>query len=340
MVWDLDNTVWEGVLLEKGAARLRRGVKETMVALDQRGVLHSIASRNNRRQAMARLAELGLQEMFLFPEINWGAKSESLRRIQKNLNIGFDTILFLDDDPFEREEVTASLPDVRTCDPLQHEDSRSLLELPCLKPRFITDDSRRRRKMYQEAIARGHAEENFEGPKEEFLSGLGMKVSITPADANDLARAEELTIRTNQLNATGRTYSYAELDQFRTSDAHSLLVCEMADRFGSYGKIGLALIERSDAAWILKLLLMSCRVMSRGVGTIFLNYILAEAKRSGKRLLAEFVPTDRNRMMYVTYKFANFSEVEKRSDGSVVLENDLSKIKPIPPYVEIVVSPI
>ncbi|MDR4379243.1 hypothetical protein FO485_21935, partial [Bacillus amyloliquefaciens] len=84
-----------------------------------------------------------------------------------------------------------------------------------------------------------------------------------------------------------------------------------------------------------KLLLMSCRVMSRGVGTILLTTILQEAKKRGKRLVADFKQTERNRMMYITYKFANFKEIEKGEDGYIMFENDLSMIQPNPEYVDV-----
>src|SRR5205085_11376662 len=143
-----------------------------------------------------------------------------------------------------------------------------------------------------------------------------------------------LTVRTQQLNTTAYTYSYEELDAFRQSDRHLLLVCSLTDKYGTYGKIGLSLVEQDSEAWTIKLLLMSCRVMSRGVGTIMINHILDLAKSAGVRLRAEFVANDRNRMMYITYKFGGFREVGK-IDNLVVFENDLSQIQPFPNYVKV-----
>ena len=137
------------------------------------------------------------------------------------------------------------------------------------------------------------------------------------------------------MNATGVTYDYDELDAFRTSDKHKLLVCELVDRYGSYGKIGLALVEKNEDHWHLKLLLMSCRVMSRGVGTILISHIMQECKKAGKTLMADFKKTDRNKMMYVSYRFANFKEVSADDDGHVVFMNDLSMIQQFPPYIDI-----
>jgi len=138
--------------------------------------------------------------------------------------------------------------------------------MPEMNPRFITDESEIRRQMYFSDIARNEVEDEYTGPKEEFLATLEMEFSISPAKEEDLKRAEELTMRTHQLNTTGYTYSYNELNEFRKSEDHILLVAALEDRYGTYGKIGLMLIERHQGLWLIKLLLMSCRVMSRGVG--------------------------------------------------------------------------
>ncbi len=338
LVWDLDNTVWEGILLEDPEVRLRPEVPEILKTLDERGILHSIASRNDHDLAMAKLRELGIEEYFLYPQINWNSKSSSVAQIAADINIGLDAVAFVDDQPFEREEVAFSHPQVFCLD------AAALAEItgrPEMMPRFVTEDSKRRRAMYQADIHRNRAEGEFVGPKEEFLAGLEMVFTIAPAREEDLKRAEELTVRTHQLNTTGYTYSYDELAAFSRSPRHHLLIASLTDRYGTYGKIGLALVERDldqrPEVWSVKLLLMSCRVMSKGVGTIMINHILAEAKRAGARLVAEFVSNDRNRMMYVTYKFAGFKEIERRGpQGEVaVLENDLEHIQPLPPYVDV-----
>jgi FkbH-like protein len=163
---------------------------------------------------------------------------------------------------------------------------------------------------------------------------LQMVLTITPAREADLQRAEELTARTHQLNTTGRTYSYEELNAFRQSPRHKLLIAGLEDRYGTYGKIGLALVTCEESAWTVALLLMSCRVMSRGVGTIMMNYILRLAKNAGVSLRADFIANERNRMLYVTYKFGGFREVNRVGD-LIVLEHDLAHIQPFPPYVNV-----
>jgi FkbH-like protein len=334
VVWDLDNTLWRGTLLEDDNVSLRENVIEIIKTLDQRGILQSIASKNNHDQAIAKLQEFGLDEYFLYPQIGWNSKSSGIKAIAESLNIGLDTFIFIDDDPFEREEVGFSLDDVRCLD-VAHLDR--LLGLPEMNPRFITTDSKLRRLLYVNDEKRKNAEREFIGPQEEFLASLGMILTIAPAQEEDLQRAEELTVRTHQLNTTGYTYSYSELNHFRQSSQHQLFIADLEDKYGSYGKIGLALVECGEQSWTIQLLLMSCRVMSRGVGTLMITHLLKLAKRAGVDLNAEFISTDRNRMMYVTYKLSGFKEIERRGALSI-LKHDLNRIPPFPSFVRVRVA--
>jgi FkbH-like protein len=331
IVWDLDETLWHGTLTEDGPVCLRENVVEVIHAIDRRGILQSIASKNNYNQAMDQLRRFGLAQYFLYPQINWSSKAASLKTIASSINIGLDAMAFIDDQEFERDEVAFSLPEVSCIAPAELE---NLLDRPDMKPRLITKDSRLRRLRYISDLERKKAEEAFVGSQEEFLATLKMYLRIGPAELEDLNRAEELTLRTNQLNTTGYPYSYEELNEFRQSDRHRLLVASLTDKYGHYGKIGLALIECAAAQWTIKLLLVSCRVMSKGVGTILINYIMKLAKEAKVRLRAEFAPNGRNRMMYISYKFANFYEVARRGD-LIIFENDLSRILDFPPYMKV-----
>ncbi|MCA1615203.1 MAG: HAD-IIIC family phosphatase [Acidobacteria bacterium] len=335
VVWDLDDTLWEGTLLEGDDVRLREGVAEIVAALDARGILQSVASKNDRDAALAKLRQFGLKEYFLHPQISWNSKAASIGRIAAALNIGADAVAFIDDQPYERAEVAYALPQVTLFDVA---DLAGLLDLPQLNPRIVTDNSRMRRRMYLSDIERSRVEEEFVGPKEEFLASLGMLMTVAPAEEDDLMRAEELTVRTNQLNTTGRPYSYEELDGFRRSERHQLLIAGLSDKFGSYGKIGLALVECEEGAWTIRLLLMSCRVMSRGVGSVLLSLLARRAKEAGVRLRADFVANERNRMMYVTYKFAGFREVSRGEGGAALLEHDPAHVQPLPAYVRVEVA--
>jgi FkbH-like protein len=331
VVWDLDNTVWDGILLEDGDVRVRPEAASLIRTLDQRGILNSVASRNDRDAALAALERAGLAGYFLCPQVSWSPKSDSVAAVASALNIGLDAIAFIDDQEFERDEVRFRHPRVLCYDPA---DIASLAERPEFTPKFVTAESASRRQMYASGFERDRAEQDFAGTSEEFLATLDMVMTIAPATAGDLRRVEELTVRTNQLNSTGVTYSRAELEAMLTSPRHLLLVAGLDDRYGGYGKIGLALVEISGTRWTLKLLLMSCRVMSRGVGTVLLRHVMRLAHEAGARLFAEFKPTDRNRVMHITYRFAGFTE-QAEDNGVLTLAGPAGEVPPPPSFLRL-----
>jgi FkbH-like protein len=332
VIWDLDDTLWQGTLAEGDNVVLKPGIREILATLDARGILHSIASKNNQSDVQRKLEQLALDHYFLYPQIGWNAKSASVAKIQKDLNIGMDSLLFIDDQAFERDEVASACPSVNCLPARLYE---SIVYDPRLNPKVVTEDSHRRRLLYLEDMMRKQDEEDFQGPREEFLAALNMKFVISRARTADLVRAEELTLRTNQLNSTGITYDKAQLEAYVHSDRHSLLVCELTDKYGSYGKIGLVLVEHTAQHDHIRLLLMSCRTVSRGVGSVLLSYVMKEAARKGKTLRADFLRTERNRQMLVTYQFANFQVVSRDEGGAILFENDLSAIQDYPPYIEV-----
>lgn len=332
VVWDLDNTLWEGVLLEDEHVTLRQEIVDIIVELDRRGILQSISSKNDHETAQKKLEQFGLWQYFIYPQINWNAKSESVSEIARLINIGIDTLALVDDQIFEREEVMFSHPEVLCIDALRPE---SILSTERMMPKYITSDSKKRREMYQNDIKRNEREEKFTGTKEEFLGTLDMVLTVSGAREEDLQRAEELTVRTHQLNSTGTVYSYEQLKKCIESDGHEVLMAQLDDIYGQYGKISLAVIEKDEGIWRLNLLLASCRVMSKGVGNVLMNYIINKAKANNVTLRASFVPTNRNRLMYITYKFNGFKELS--NDGErIELEADLSYERVMPEYLTLV----
>lgn len=331
VVWDLDNTMWEGVLLEGGAKKLRDGIENAVRFFDERGILQSISSRNDHQNAFDTLKSLGLSDFFLYPEINWGPKSESIKRISENLNLGLDSFVFIDDQQYEREEVAFALPSVRCIDP---DDLTNLLNNQQVASLAVTTESKNRRFLYLQESNRKKHEESFGGNDLEFRKSLGLVFTIFEPTEEDLARASELTVRTHQLNTTGVVYTEDELKKLAASDDYLVLLAKLTDRFGDYGIVGVAVVERTQLAMKLNLLLMSCRVMSRGVGTIFLIHLMTLAKQNNLRFFARFEKTERNRMMYITYKMNGF-KVAERDGASELLEHDLDEIQPIPDFIQL-----
>ncbi|MFI1584668.1 HAD-IIIC family phosphatase [Embleya sp. NPDC020630] len=323
LVWDLDNTLWRGTLLEDEDLVVSPIIREVIVGLDARGVLQSVCSRNDHDPAWARLAALGMADWFLVPEIGWGRKSDGIRRIAERLGFAPSAVAFIDDQPAERAEVAHHLPDVRC---YRAEDAATLLDLPEFSPKTVTVDARRRRTMYRAGVRRTDERTRFTGSHDDFLRSLEMVMRIERATEDELSRVEELTLRTSQMNATGVHYSDATLRALLDDACHEVLVATLTDRFGPHGAVGVVLLRKHPRVWHLRLLATSCRVVAFGVGTIILNWLVDQAARAGVHLLADFRATDRNRMMEIAYRFAGFDEspcdcadgvLERMSDAEV-----------------------
>ncbi|MDP6408063.1 MAG: HAD-IIIC family phosphatase [Planctomycetota bacterium] len=311
VVWDLDNTLWDGILVEDGpdALRPRPRVLETIAELDRRGILNSIASKNQPHAAEAVLRDLGIWELFVFPQISWGPKSEAVRRIQGALDIGIDTFVFVDDQAFERAEVAAALPAVRVLD----EAGGAELDAAacCDVPR--TPESARRRRFYQEQIRRDDAAPTSEAGYAEFLRSCGLVMEIEHLGAARLERVFELVQRTNQMNFSGRRYSRSQLAELADDPRRTCLVIRCEDRFGDYGVIGFAIFHEDEAC--LEDLMFSCRIQSKRVEHHFIAYLAQRAARSGAAALrARYRATERNAPSGKVFGDLGF-EVLQTTDG-------------------------
>lgn len=318
LVWDLDDTLWDGVVLEGDDPRPFPHVPRVLRTLDERGILHAAVSRGDHDTATAHLEACGLDEWFCAARIGWGDKSAAVRRIAETLNIGLDTIAFVDNDPAERAEVASALPAVR-CYPADR--AGGLPDRPEFRPAHVTAEAAGRRQLYRTEWRRRQAEEEAGGDRQEFLASLGLVMEVAPATGKDLARASELTVRTHQLNSTGLVYGEEELRGLIDSPGHQVRLARLRDRFGDYGVIGLSVTELTPQDAVLRLMLMSCRVASRGVGGLLLNHLIRQARAEGRRPVTHFVPTAVNRNMLVTLRFAGFTqtEAEPADGGPMVL---------------------
>lgn len=305
LVWDLDQTLWRGVLLEDGEVSVSEEIRAVVVELDRRGVLQSLASRNDHDLACVWLEKLGVAEYFVVPQIGWGRKPEAVRAIADRLGFALPTIAFVDDQPAELAEMAYHLPEVR-CYPA--EAAAGLPRRPEFSPAAVTADARQRRAMYQAGFRRDAERAEFTGADEDFLRTLNLRMHIHAATGEDLARVEELTLRTSQMNATGVHYPKATLHRLLADPDHEVLVASLDDRFGPHGAVGIVLLARYPTVWHVKLLATSCRVVSFGAGAVLLRWLTDQAAHAGVHLAADFRRTDRNRMMEVAYRFVGFVE--------------------------------
>lgn len=334
VIWDLDNTLWDGICLEDQEVRLRPGIREVLEKIESRGIVQSIASKNESA-ALDFLEKFDLTKYFVYPHVDWEPKEENIRRIADKLNIGLDSVGFVDDNPFERESVKAMLPDVRVYDAA---DYRNLPVLPEMQLKYDTPEARARGQMYVEESKRQEIEHEFEGRKEEFLKSLGMVAYPRMATRDDLKRIAELVTRTNQFNSTGIRYTDKEIEAFLNDPEYDFHVTSLVDKFGDYGRCGVALIRKEEDAWNVEILLVSCRVAGRGLGTAFLSYLSDEARKAGRRYFrAKYVKTDKNRQIGLLYKILGFAKDPKRSDEKAsVFSYDLAAgAAPMPEWIRV-----
>jgi FkbH-like protein len=261
VVWDLDETLWSGTLAEDGAAgvTLRPEALAAIRMLDERGVLQSIASKNDHAEAMAALNAFGIADYFLHPQIHWNPKSGSVAAVARALDLGLDSVVFIDDQPFERGEVMAAHPIVRT---LAHTDVASLADHPWFDLP-VTAESRKRRHLYRQEAERAVAYEAAGGDYAAFLRGSQIVLTLAPLQAADVERVFELSQRTNQLNFNGTKFARAEVERLMADPARAALTLRCADRFGDYGLIGFVVADLT--AGRIEDFFMSCRVQRKRV---------------------------------------------------------------------------
>jgi FkbH-like protein len=289
VVWDLDNTIWRGTLAEDGVEGLTLDLraKSLIEELDRRGILQSIASKNDPEPALEALQAFGIREYFLYPQISWSPKSGGVERIAGLLDIGLDTFAFVDDQAFERGEVGEKLPQVAV---FSETDLPKLLE----DARFdvpITPESAARRSMYQAEEKRKAHFEVAAGDYVGFLRECDIVLDAFPLSPENTERAHELSQRTNQLNVSGRRYSRGELMAMQAPTATFLFSCR--DRFGDYGTIAMCVLNRDNAE--IESFMMSCRVQRKRVEQAIFSWLARQCRARGfAALTVQYRKTKRN----------------------------------------------
>jgi methoxymalonate biosynthesis protein len=300
--------------------------------LEERGIVSSVASRNDASVMEKLLSHPTLQGRFVAPQVSWEPKSGAVRRIAAHLNIGIEAVAFVDDSPFERAEVNYMLPGVLVLAPQEMQDA---LAWPAFNPGSTTPEAARRAEMYKQEEKRKRAEVAFGGSRTDFLKWCEMRLSIVPAVESDLARIIELTERTHQLNSTGRRYSAEEIRE-RVEDPRWLMpVARLTDRFGDYGMIGAAIVDTRppwpSEVWLTELVMLSCRVEGRGIPAALLRWIMGEGQRAGiKSLKAVYMINEQNLPMRLLFRQMGFHKIA--GDNFVTVARDLSE--PLPDYPE------
>lgn len=277
VAWDLDGTIWDGTLSEGDEVRLRNRTIETIKALDDAGIVNSICSKNDEVEALAKLKSFGIEEYFVFPQINWGAKSESIKKLAQEMNLALDAIAFVDDREENRVEVETECPGVLVLDE-KAGTGNFWRDIIGNERRGLGSD---RRRMYRDEMRRRCDEKMFEGDGEAFLKASGIKVELEPVEGENFERCLELVNRTNQLTISGRRYSESEF-RVLVERGNSCAV-RVRDKYGNYGVVGFVAWSKEK----IEELVFSCRVAGKGVEWTVLD-------RVAKGLKIDVVETERN----------------------------------------------
>jgi FkbH-like protein len=311
VVVDLDNTLWGGVVGDDGMAGIKighdypgsvfRDVQIFLKGLRARGFLLAICSKNDETVALEALQSH--PDMVLRPGdfsarcINWEPKPVNLRRIAETLNIGVDSLLFLDDNPVERAQVRVELPQVMVPElPVDITDWLRILHgIELLdRPRLTAEDARRAQ-MYAADAGRRQFGQSA-ASLEEFLSSLDMKAEVGLCDEQNLERIHQLIQKTNQFNLTTRRYSKDDVRRLAADETSEVAWLRLRDKCGDLGLVCVGVLRNTgDAVWEIDTLLMSCRVMGQKVEDAFLAYLGELARDHGGRFLrGVLIPTAKN----------------------------------------------
>jgi len=346
LVLDLDNTVWGGVLGEDGAEALQvdgeypgagfLALQRAVLSLYARGVILAIASKNEHDDAMAVLEHdprmLLRPQHFAAHRINWNDKAQSLREIAEELNIGLDAIAFIDDSSVERDRVRQALPDVNVielpADPMLH--ARALQDCPIFQRLSLSGEDRERARYYADQRRRREVHE-VSASLEDYLRSLETEVTMQAVQRRNIARVAQLTQKTNQFNLTTHRYTEAQIASMLDDAAIRVYEVSVKDRFGDSGVVGTAVTRASGPVTELDSMLLSCRVIGRGIETAMLAHIARHARERGaRRLRGWFLPTRKNGPAQDFYRAHGFVVVDRRERGAL-WELDISGAVTDPP---------
>jgi len=362
LLLDLDNTLWGGVIGEDGLEGIQlsqtgegaryRDFQRRIQELGKMGVILGIVSKNNEADVLEVFERhehmvLGKGD-FAAMKINWSGKAQNVAEVAQDLDIGMDSIVFIDDNPVEREVIRTALPEVTVPDfPLDTCELTSFFA-QVYKEYFFTleatEEDRKRTEAYL-ANAKRAAERTAAPSIEEFLAGLHTRILLTRARDEDLFRAAQLTQKTNQFNLTTRRYTEQELRALQTTPGTTVFVASVADKYGDNGKVLVSILRRQahDTAE-LDAFLMSCRVLGRFVEDQILDHLVNELRSDGfSRLRIRFLPTRKNAPARAFLERLRGGRlVSDNENGAQTWEFDISKTSPVTKaaYAELLTKPV
>ena len=353
LVTDLDNTLWGGIVGEDGVEGLRVGAgspegeahaayQNFLLALKSRGVLLAVCSKNNPADAaevFARRAMPLTREDFAGWRVNWEDKAENLRALARQLNVGLDSFVFVDDNPVERARVRDALPEVAVpempADPAKF--VTALKQRRFFETLAVSNEDRLRHELYRANQQRAELEAGA-ATVEDFLRGLDMAAEQEPVSETNQERVEQLLARTNQWNLTTRRHGAGELAALRARPDILLQTFRLRDRCGDNGLVGLWIVRQHPGGdWEIDTWLMSCRVIGRGLEDLMFNALIEMIRvRGAKRLRGIYRPTPKNGLVAGLLPRLGFALESGRPDAEEqVYVLDLGVVGPLPHYIRL-----
>ncbi len=340
LILDLDNTVWGGVVGDDGWENIQVGhglgigkafteFQQWIKKLKNRGIIIAVCSKNDEDKAKEPFEKnpemvLRLDDIAVFVA-NWENKADNIRTIQKILNIGFDSMVFLDDNPFERNMVRENVPGVLV--PELPEDPGDYLEylysLNLFETVSYSSADADRTKQYQVEAQRVTLQQSYTN-EADFLKSLMMVSEVKGFDSFNTPRVAQLSQRSNQFNLRTVRYTEADITAIEADDKYATFSFTLTDRFGDNGLICVIILEKKDADTLfVDTWFMSCRVLKRGMENFTLNTIVGWARDNGyKRIVGEYLPTLKNGMVKEHFPSLGFTPIEGAATAQYVLDVD------------------
>ena len=322
--WDLDNTLWDGVVGDKGleGVTVKKEIVDLIKELDNKGILQSIVSKNEYEIAWLKIQEAGLEDYFLYPAIHWGPKSESIINIASELNINLDTFAVIDDSEWERNEVSSRLPQVRVYDPENIDNLINYDEFKVVE----TTETKKRRQMYSVEAGRKAISADWGYDFYGFLKSCKMIMKIKEPSQSQLDRCLELLQRTNQFNLSGKEFNESSLKNLISKPKFNNFCVSLEDRFGDYGVVMFVIIENDKNSSTIIDFVMSCRVAQKMADITFLQWCLDYAKLSGNNnLKIKLQKTSKNKPLRDLLASLPFKDVSSSSEDFKLLEISINE---------------
>lgn len=344
IVLDLDNTLWGGVIGDDGLDGIQLGdgangeafvaFQEYVRGLKERGILLAVCSKNEEDSAKEPFLNhpdmrLTLDDICVF-KANWENKPDNIREIAAVLNIGLDSLVFVDDNPVERDLVRSMLPTVTVPempdDPAQY--IRTLDRLRLFEMVSFSTEDKHRSQLYKENAVRREHQQTF-SDLSDYLKSLDMRAIVGQIDGFHMKRMSQLVNKSNQFHLTGTRYSETEIEHMSADPSYSVRYFKLKDKFGDNGLISVVILKQEGDAATIDTWVMSCRVLSRGMEEFICREILEIARDKGcRQVIGKYAPSKKNQLVSKLYERLQFQKIDEEEDGTTTWEFNLDNPDP------------